>query len=144
MLFHRTNQARRGLHKRPDRRSHRRVGTCHNALLRGVKPQARREVCLRTCPGSGRAKTAEAARSLDPPGATRACQPRSAEPLVGEDERIVGKLNGRQFLRVDHHLERFNPLTYRGGNRRIGGRGRPYSDQSALNAAPGQRQMCES
>jgi hypothetical protein len=59
---------------------------------------------------------------------TRTCQPRSAEPLVGEHERIVGKLNGRQFLRVHHHLERFNPLTYRGGNRRIGGRGRPYSE----------------
>src|ERR1700730_11333516 len=48
--------------------------------------------------------------------------------LVGEHERIVGKLNGRQFLRVHHHLERFNPLTYRGGSRRIGGRGRPHSE----------------
>jgi hypothetical protein len=36
----------------PDRRSHRRVGTCHNALLRGVKPQARHDGMLqplRTC-----------------------------------------------------------------------------------------------
>jgi hypothetical protein len=48
--------------------------------------------------------------------------------LVGEHERIVGKLNSRQFLRVDHHLHWFNPLTYRGVNRRIGGRGRPYSE----------------
>src|SRR5262249_49828494 len=38
-------------------------------------------------------------------------------PLVGEHERIVGKLNGRHFLCVYHHLERFNRLTYRGGNR---------------------------
>jgi hypothetical protein len=32
-----------------------------------------------------------------------------------EHERIVGKLNGRRFLRVHHHLERFNTLNYRGG-----------------------------
>jgi hypothetical protein len=43
---------------------------------------------------------------------------------AGEHERIVGKLNGRQFLRVHHHLERFNTLNCRGGSRRIGGRGR--------------------
>jgi len=50
------------------------------------------------------------------------------EPLVGEHERIVSKLNGRQFLRVHHHLERFNTLNRRGGSRRIGGRGGPYSE----------------
>jgi hypothetical protein len=33
----------------PDRRSHRRVGTCHNALLRGVKPQAVTTVCSNRC-----------------------------------------------------------------------------------------------
>ena len=47
---------------------------------------------------------------------------------MSEHERIVGKLNGRQFLYVHHHFERFNALTYRGGNRRFGGRGRPYSE----------------
>ena len=50
------------------------------------------------------------------------------EPLVGEHERVVDKLNGRHFVRVDHDLERFNTLNYRGGSRRIGGRGRPYSE----------------
>src|SRR2546421_12673882 len=49
------------------------------------------------------------------------------ECLVREHERIVDKLNGRHFLGAYHHLERFNPLTNRRGNRRIGGRGRPYS-----------------
>jgi hypothetical protein len=37
-----------------------------------------------------------------------------SEPLVGEHERIVSKLNGRQVLRGYHHLERFNALNYRG------------------------------
>src|ERR1700745_848635 len=45
------------------------------------------------------------------------------EPLVREHERIVDKLNGRHFLGAYHHLERFNPLTNRRGNRRIGGGG---------------------
>jgi hypothetical protein len=31
---------------------------------------------------------------------------------MSEHECIVGILNGRHFLCVYHHLERFNPLTY--------------------------------
>jgi hypothetical protein len=45
-----------------------------------------------------------------------------------EHKGIVDKLHSRQFLCVHHQLERFDPLTYRGGNRRIGGGGRPYSE----------------
>ena len=48
--------------------------------------------------------------------------------LSMEHEGIVHKLCPRQVLCVHHKLVRFNPLTYRGGNRRIGGRGRPYSE----------------
>src|SRR6476659_9696972 len=63
------------------------------------------------------------------------------EPLVREHERIVGELNGRHFLGTYHHLERFNPLTNRRGNRRVGGRGRPYSepnrDQSGAKSKQG-------
>jgi len=45
-------------------------------------------------------------------------------------EGVVGKLLSGQPLCVHHELERLNPLTYRGGNARIGGRGRPYSETS--------------
>jgi hypothetical protein len=45
-------------------------------------------------------------------------------------EGVVGKLLSGQPLCVHHELERLNPLTYRGGNGRIGGRGRPYSETS--------------
>src|SRR6516165_2742896 len=48
--------------------------------------------------------------------------------LSMEHEAIVDKLCPRQVLCVHHKLVRFNPLTYRGGNRRTGGRGRPYSE----------------
>ena len=47
-----------------------------------------------------------------------------------EYETVVVKLSSSDALRVHHELERLNPLTYREGNRRIGGRGRPYSEPS--------------
>jgi len=47
-------------------------------------------------------------------------------------EAIVRHIAAHQRLELPHVaaelFERFNPLTYRGGNRRIGGRGRPYSE----------------
>jgi len=46
-----------------------------------------------------------------------------------EYEGVVGLLSG-QPLCVHQELERLNPLTYRGGNARIGWRGRPYSETS--------------
>jgi len=49
---------------------------------------------------------------------------------MGEHERIVDKLNRRQFLCRHHELERFNALTYGGGDTRIGARGRPNSQAS--------------
>jgi len=58
----------------------RRVGTCHNALLHGVKPQTRHD-------------------SIVPIVANG--------PLVGEHERIVGKLNGAILMTRLH-------LTHRG------------------------------
>ena len=42
-----------------------------------------------------------------------------------EYEAVVVKLSSSEALRVHHELERFNPLTHRGGDTRIGGRGRP-------------------
>jgi hypothetical protein len=47
-----------------------------------------------------------------------------------EYEAVVVKLSSSEALRVLHELERFNPLTHRRGNTRIGGRGRPYSETS--------------
>jgi len=52
-------------------------------------------------------------------------------PFVGrsmEYEGIVHQIHSRQFLCVHHQSERFNPLTYRGGNTRR--RSRPYSETS--------------
>jgi len=42
-----------------------------------------------------------------------------------EYEAVVVKLSSSEALRVRHELKRLNPLTYRGGNRRIGGRSHP-------------------
>jgi hypothetical protein len=57
---------------------------------------------------------------------------RDANDLTGsmEYEAVVVKLSSSEALRVRHELKRLNTLTYRGGNRRIGGRGRPYSEPS--------------
>jgi len=49
---------------------------------------------------------------------------------MGEYERIVGKLSRRQLLCRQHQLERFSALTDRGGDTRIGARGRPDSQAS--------------
>jgi hypothetical protein len=51
--------------------------------------------------------------------------PLGTQELSMEHEGIVHKLCPRQVLCVHHKLVRFNPLTYRGGSRRFGGRGRP-------------------
>jgi hypothetical protein len=45
-------------------------------------------------------------------------------------EGIVLKLRSRQILCIHHQVERFNPVTHRGSDTRIGGRGRPYSEAS--------------
>jgi hypothetical protein len=59
-----------------------------------------------------------------------------------EYEAVVVKLSSSEALRVHHHLERFNPLTYRGGNTRIGGRGRPYSETSRNYSGGNGKQTC--
>jgi hypothetical protein len=56
---------------------------------------------------------------------------------MSEHECIVGKLNGRQFLCVHHHLERFNALNCQGRNRRFGGRGPPYSETRSRDQSDG-------
>jgi hypothetical protein len=45
-----------------------------------------------------------------------------------EHKGIVGKLCNRHFLCVHHDLERFDPLTHRGSDTRIGVRRRPYPE----------------
>ena len=47
-----------------------------------------------------------------------------------EYEAVVVKLSSSEAFCVLHEFERFNPLTYRGGNTRMVGRGRPYSETS--------------
>jgi hypothetical protein len=59
-----------------------------------------------------------------------------------EYEAVVVKLSSSEALRVLHELERFNPLTYRGGNTRIRGRGRPYSETSRNQSGGNGKQTC--
>jgi hypothetical protein len=61
---------------------------------------------------------------------------------MSEHEGVVGKLHRRQLLCVHHQLERLNPLSYRGGNRRIGGRGRPYSETGRDQSGGNGKHLC--
>jgi len=96
---------------------------------RGSHAHARLRCNARGCHGCIRQELAARMKeSPGVPGLSNMASTVANEPLVREHERIVGKLNGRHFLGAYHHLERFNPLTNRRGNRHIGGRGRPYSE----------------